>query len=642
MAKKIAPDKKRSMVLGGIGLLSALLVIIQGCGGGGGGGGNDKPSSKKAWTYMVYMAGDNNLSSAAYGDINEMEQVGSSDALNIVVQVEFSQQYSEGLPANTLRGSIAKDSNENEISSSLKDVGNKNMGDKTTLSEFITWAKTTYPADHYALVLWDHGAGWKADRMRRGAIRGALEDATSGSFMSLPDIADGVEAGGLHFDLINFDACLMAMYEVAYEFNGLADYMVFSEEVEPGEGDPYHTILRKLADNAGMSALTLCQTITTEFKTFYELQNRTSVTKSAVDMSHVTALHDAISGLAVSMNESIGTERPNIQSARDLSVQYAYPENHDIGDFLDHLWARSANESLREKISGAKSLLSTMIVSNIIYSPNAGEPISRSTGLSIYLPKRDQVTDEDLTQYGLLAINQSKSLSDSSWGGFINQLITGDEGDGVSSLETKPGNFIIWLEWDTDADLDLLVWEPDGTFAAPYIGASSPNGFLSEDSAFSGSSIEYYAAAEMVETGDYDVLVQYYSDGSIPAGWTTAYLYLYDPEEGYTDFVLIDARLMSLNGPAPEAWYEDNNEILNVINGAYSDWWIPCTLTRATPAAGLSLESVSYSTEIAEKTISIRFNPSKLKKMNRKKSVINSGDTMRLKEKMKQVNEEIR
>ena len=61
--------------------------------------------------------------------------------------------------------------------------------------------------------------------------------------MSLPDLAGAVRTAGVHLDVINFDACLMAMYEVAYEFLGLTDYMVFSEEVEPGDGDPYDTIL---------------------------------------------------------------------------------------------------------------------------------------------------------------------------------------------------------------------------------------------------------------------------------------------------------------------------------------------------------------------------------------------------------------
>jgi hypothetical protein len=567
------------------GIISLGLIAIVGSNGGGGGtsttsvtdgsGGGDtgdgSTTTKSGWTYMVYIAGDNNLSSAAIGDINEMEQVGSSDDVNIVVQVEFSQQYTPDMPENTLRGKITKDSDQFTISTQYEDIGNKDMGAKETLTEFIQWATTNYPADYYALVLWDHGAGWKRSRKTGGAIRGALQDTTSGSFMSLPDLASGVEDSGVHLDLINFDACLMAMYEVVYEFNGLTDYMVFSEEVEPGEGDPYDTILQELVNNPGMTASELAETITSKYKTYYQLEARSKITKSAVDMTKTTELDQKITELVQLMNDNMGSERPNIQSARDDSVSYEYPENHDLGDFLEKLENATSNNEILTKIDEIQNTLSTMVVSNEIYCPQENDPLVDSNGLAIFLPKRDQVTDADLSNYALLTVNQERDFAPNTWGSFVNTLITGDEDAGVNPLETGVGNFVIWLEWDSDADLDLIIWEPDGSFAAPFIGTSSSNAFLSEDSYFSGDSFEYYAALETVEEGRYDILVNYYADGS--SSGATAYLYFLDPANGIDDFTLLGYKDMDLSNQAPADWLSDTDEMSNVWYDLYSDWW---------------------------------------------------------------------
>ncbi len=585
-------------------VLFSFLAI--GCGGGGGGGDSDNgdngdTSGNANWTYMVYIAGDNNLSSAAVGDINEMEQVGSNNDVNIVVQVEFSRQYSPDINNyNTLRGRITRDSNQSQISSQFEDTGNQNMGDGQTLTDFIVWAAANYPADHYALVLWDHGAGWKISRNTGGITRGALQDATSDSFMSLPDIAAAVNNSGIHLDLINFDACLMAMYEVAYEFNGLADYMVFAEEVEPGEGDPYDTILQALVNSPNMSASNLAQTITSRFKAFYQAEARTEVTKSAVDMAYTATLHTELGELVQLMNTNVATERPNIQSARDASVNYEYPENHDLGDFLEKLANESSNNDIITKTAEIRSTLSTMVISNDIYSPDASDSILDSTGLAIFLPRRDQVTDSELSRYALLASNQARDADPNSWGGFVNLLITGDETGGMPTQQTGVGNFVIWLEWDSDADLDLLIWEADGSWAAPYIGSSSANGFLSEDSLYSGVSAEFYAAAETIEAGNYNIFVNCYQDGSTTN--TTAYIYLLDPPNGINDFVLQSQRIMNLSYPAPDNWSQYQSEWYNVADDVYSDWWWPGYLPRST-AREVSLSGLNQSVKFGNKSV---------------------------------------
>ncbi|MBF0225264.1 MAG: hypothetical protein HQK76_07390 [Desulfobacterales bacterium] len=578
-SKKIFFQVFKISILFVIGLIGFISVI------GTGGGSNEdetKPSVKAKWTYMLYMAGDNNLSDAAFGDINEMEEVGSTDNVNIVAQVEFSKQFSKNFPENTLRGKITKDNDIQKIGSSLADIGNKDMGNRDTLTNFINWAVSTYPAENYAIVMWDHGAGWKSKNNRIGGIRGACEDSTSGSFMSLPDIVYAFKQSGVRFGMVDFDACLMGMYEIAYEFSGVCDYMTFSEEVEPGEGNPYNTILQKLVNNPIMSSRELAKTTTSEFKAFYKAQARTYITKSSIDVSKSSQLHSDLSELARIMQSNISQERPNIQYSRDNSISYDYKENHDLGDFLQNLSHITNSSEIKNQINKINNTLATLIISNEVYSPNPNDLILGSTGLAIFLPRRDQITDEDLSNYARLSVNQTKS--DNNWGSFINTLINGDTDayeNPLTPLERAPGNFVIWLEWDSDADLDLIVLEPDGNFAAPYIGSASPNGFLSEESSYSGVSAEYYAALEQVETGYYDIIVNYYEDGSSSSYPTTAYLYLLDPETGIYDFELQDQRTMDLTNPAPEDWVDDDQEFENVWNDLYSDWWIPGSFPRA-------------------------------------------------------------
>lgn len=147
------------------------------------------------------MAADNNLSDMATLNVQQMIAARSSPDVRIVVQVEQNPQETPGAERSTLRGTIENGA------SQLQDLGrNVDMSSRAALTAFIRWGKQNYPAERYALVLWSHGGGWKADK----STRGALQDVSSREdLMSVRDMAAAVkDAGGV--DLLNFDACLMA------------------------------------------------------------------------------------------------------------------------------------------------------------------------------------------------------------------------------------------------------------------------------------------------------------------------------------------------------------------------------------------------------------------------------------------------
>jgi hypothetical protein len=54
------------------------------------------------WTFMVYMAGDNNFDGAALRDIAEMARAGSTKDVNILVQLDRSL----GMISLTINGGL--------------------------------------------------------------------------------------------------------------------------------------------------------------------------------------------------------------------------------------------------------------------------------------------------------------------------------------------------------------------------------------------------------------------------------------------------------------------------------------------------------------------------------------------------------
>ncbi len=556
-------------------LFSALAVMAALCAGCGGSSADDQAVHDYAkWTYMVYAAADSDISEAAKLDIDEMETVGSGPDVTIVVQVDFSPSDS---PSDTSRGMVIQDDNQGEIVSDLVSIGKKNMTDPQTLSEFIRWAAATYPAEHYALVLWSHGSGWKSLDPAPAVAKGMIVDTSDapGEIMSLQDIAGAVRQSGVDLDLINFDTCLMGMYEVAYEFRGLARAITFSEERYPVFGDPYDDILRELSLNPDMDARELAQVITARCRDFY-VSAGIPMTKSALDLAYIDEFHAGISDLARGMIEAMDTQRDTIQAARNDSVSYDFPENHDLGDFLAILSGTTDSIELQDAIGQVQEVMSDLIISDAAYSPLPIDGLYRSQGLAVFLPKSSQVSESDLDAYSYLACNEPSASP--TWGDFVELLVSGDT---TLSEPSAQGGFTVRIEWDTEADLDLYIVEPGGTIASPVLGPSSgAYGECSLDSNESLVSLEYYVADENVETGAYDIWVRFYGDDPSLSGPTTVSWYILDPVNGINEYTLEAQTVMDLENQVPSGWSGSETEMRSLMNNEYSNWWYAGTLAR--------------------------------------------------------------
>jgi hypothetical protein len=248
------------------------------------------------WTIMVYLDADNNLESEAIDDFLEMASVGSSQNVNIVAQLDrrpgYDTRYDDW--TTTKRYHITKGQTPT-VANALEDIGEANMGDPATLSDFMGWAKANYPATNYALILWDHGDGW---RQLQGSLnfKAVCWDDTSQDELYMSEVKSGLSSGG-GAGTIGFDACLMGMVEVAYEIRDLGQVMVASEEVVPIYGWPYDTILSDLVLHPYWTHSQLGTNIVDNYYASYG----NDYTKSAIDLTSMDALATTIDNFCISL-----------------------------------------------------------------------------------------------------------------------------------------------------------------------------------------------------------------------------------------------------------------------------------------------------------------------------------------------------
>ena len=104
----------------------------------------------------------------------------------------------------------------------------QSMAAPETLADFIRWGVQTCPAKKYALVLWDHGGG---------AMTGLfIDELFDKDIMYLYELREALAEGGVRFETLIIDACLMANIETAWNVKDYANWLVASEEIVPGKG----------------------------------------------------------------------------------------------------------------------------------------------------------------------------------------------------------------------------------------------------------------------------------------------------------------------------------------------------------------------------------------------------------------------
>jgi hypothetical protein len=341
------------------------------------------------WTFMVFLNADNNLSFAGYNDVDEMAQVGSTDDVDIVALFDT---YDE--EANIIH-----------IGQGDYDVveswGEADMASPDTLAEFGVWAATHYPARHFALVMWDHGDGWKTKKEKcanRSVTRGFSVDDHGGT--GVIDISNGEYASalatitstiGTKLDVVGFDVCFMGMWEVAEASAPYANYLVASSETEPADGWAYDTALTLLADNPAATPVELGIQIV---DTYYQASEADS-TMAVTDLSHLSVAEEALTAFADKLMANPELFR-QIDRIREQTQTFRIYEHRDLYDFA--LRVSLMPEAPEELQLAALNLMAAL--HGVIAHSQAQDEYPGSQGLAIYFPPWGSYVDPSYTDVG--------------------------------------------------------------------------------------------------------------------------------------------------------------------------------------------------------------------------------------------------
>ena len=328
------------------------------------------------WTVMIYMAADNDLEPYAISDFLELSSVGSSSSVNILVQLDRGGwDLSYGWWTITHRFRITKGMTPTP-DKAIADWGDGkggrevNMGDPASLRDFVEWAMRSYPADNYLLVIWNHGQGWKAKNEE--PTKAVCYDYTSADALYAYELREALN--GKRLSIVAMDACLMGTIEVMTELIDIADYFVASEEVVPGYGFPYDSIMNALLYNPSMTPRELCRIIVERYRDYYQ-NSPLAVTLSAIDMSKLLNVLNTLNDLIeeISLKECWSS----VKEIRSQALAFSGGYQIDLANFV-RLLSQNVN------LSKAADLLSA--IESAVFSEYHSPSLSGASGISIYFP----------------------------------------------------------------------------------------------------------------------------------------------------------------------------------------------------------------------------------------------------------------
>jgi hypothetical protein len=344
--------------------------------------------AEKSWHFMLYLAGDNNLSDDFQAVLERLEQSYIPDTMTVTVQ--FDRKGPGGVRRYLLQPNSEYTDGVNRWY--LREL---NSGDPQTLADYVQWGLDNYPADNVYLAVADHGRG----------IQGIAWDTNSTDHITIPELRaaldQGTEGGKYTIDVLHLDACLMSMVEVAHEIWPYADYLVASENLGWAYF-PYERYIQALAPGTTETP----RQVATRVAQIYEAQIRSApYTIAALDVSRINALStavDALAGALIAAPGELSTVQTALAQVQRLDSQ-DYGELTDEDEFIDlrHfaelLTTISSNGEVQE---AAQAVLTATVLSQagditttLVYESHgsgmiSGQPVDldNANGIAIYFP----------------------------------------------------------------------------------------------------------------------------------------------------------------------------------------------------------------------------------------------------------------
>ncbi|MDD2806649.1 MAG: clostripain-related cysteine peptidase [Elusimicrobiales bacterium] len=334
----------------------------------------------KEWTIMAFLNGNNNLEHHAITKLSDMEDVGSSDRVNIVAELgktkgstNDGQQWS-----GSRRYYLTADGMEYGFSSRpVQELGTADMGDWRHLADFVKWAKMNYPAKKYMLIVFGHGSSWMS--MDKPLTKGMLYDDESGNHVTSVELRKVFETAG-PVDLLFMDSCLMQDLSALYEIRKHAAVVVGSQDTIQANGVMYKFSLKRVREQPEMTAEEAA-----EFMIFPGGRDsgiaQPVFTLSAVRTAALGKLASRLDTLAARL---LAGRLADYRAARDAAFRpdADYSFQGDLGHFLKAL-GTSADTAVRGAAGEAFDILSN---ETVLYNHAADK--EKEYGLSAYLPAK--------------------------------------------------------------------------------------------------------------------------------------------------------------------------------------------------------------------------------------------------------------
>lgn len=364
----------------------SILPVTAWCGGA--------PETRTTWTVMVYMADDTSTPLPWEENLNAMEAAAQASGTNVVALVDRAD-YGD---ATLLKVQPDTNISQERIVSTVIDDGHQvipvtgevNTGSSETLSAFIEFCATAFPADRYVLVLWGHGSAW----------HGLCPDGTD--FLSLPELrralGEATTVLGRPLDLVVADACTQATAEMLFELQGYAEYFVAAETNVPYQGFPYTSIFNALAADPDQSVERFGKTIADEcIRWAMVTAPYYSATIAVFDMYRFVCVSELLGQLSAEGMKYEALFHSVLGSSLMSAEQYEIEWYMDFGDAMSGLTAAELPYGIRYLALEAALAARDMTVAVEKYispSPADGVWANRSAGLAVYVPSDSPADSE--------------------------------------------------------------------------------------------------------------------------------------------------------------------------------------------------------------------------------------------------------
>lgn len=387
----------------------------------------------KLWTFFVYISADNDLYKYALRNIEQLQQIGSNENINILISID---SHVKGKVKETRRFYVEKNN--------LLQIGNipaQDSGDPQNLIDAAAWALKQYPSKYFGIVLWNHGTGpFDPEFVRQqikpneffyynkenkkisinkniefsefitssGDARGICFDDTTRNYLTTKKLAIAFQEiyklrNNEKIDIVMMDACLMAGIEIAFLCSKYAKILTASEEVVLGPGYNYASTFKILSKEKITPYNFAIHIVKTYHQTYNPIAN--DFTQSAINLLAVEEFCQYFAEFIEIINKYRQYDKKDhikkslkLAASKEMVTHFCEPSFIDLKDFLENalvLLLKIPKNTITENkeshfLKDIKEIINKLLqfYNKMIIANSHGQHAQKASGLFIYFPLR--------------------------------------------------------------------------------------------------------------------------------------------------------------------------------------------------------------------------------------------------------------